>query len=166
MYIFKTQSPEETFTLGAKLAKLLADGDVICLAGDLGAGKTVFVQGIASSLNVEDNVTSPTFNILNVYEGDVSVYHFDLYRLDHVSQLLDVGFYEYTAGNSGLAIIEWPDKFPDELPDNYLWLAIKPGDEENERLIACKPQGQRYQQLCEELKILDDSFFRYSDPSV
>ncbi|MGI6091922.1 MAG: tRNA (adenosine(37)-N6)-threonylcarbamoyltransferase complex ATPase subunit type 1 TsaE [Veillonellaceae bacterium] len=166
MYIFKTKSPEETFKLGAQLAKFLADGDIICLAGNLGAGKTVFVQGIASSLNIEETVTSPTFNILNIYEGSLSVYHFDLYRLDYAGQLLDIGFYEYTAGRNGLAIIEWPNKFPDELPENYLWLDIKPGDNDNERLISFKPLGQRYQQLCEELKLIDDSFFRYSDPSV
>lgn len=151
MYEFKTQSPDETYGLGVKVANLLQEGDIICLAGNLGAGKTVFVQGMASALDVEDIVTSPTFNILNVYEGRFPVYHFDLYRLDHSSELTDVGFYEYTSGNDGVAIIEWPDKFPEELPDNYLWIDIKHGDIDSERLLVFRPQGARYVQLCEEI---------------
>lgn len=166
MYVFATKSPDETFTVGAQLAKLVGVGDIICLAGNLGAGKTVFVQGMASSLNIEETVTSPTFNILNVYAASFPVYHFDLYRLDDSSQLLDVGFYEYTAGDSGVAIIEWPDKFPEELPDDYLWIDIKPGENSNERLLVFTPRGRRYEHLCEELKLVDDSFFRYSDPSL
>lgn len=166
MYVFATKSPGETFAMGVQLAKLVGVGDIICLAGNLGAGKTVFVQGMASALNIEDVVTSPTFTILNIYEANLPVYHFDLYRLDDSSQLPDVGFYEYTAGDSGVAIIEWPDKFPEELPDDYLWIDIKPGDSSNERLLVFKPQGRRYEQLCEELKSIDDSFYRYSDPSI
>lgn len=166
MFLFKTNSPDETFKLGKQVAGLVSGGDTICLAGNLGAGKTVFVQGIASNLNIEDNVTSPTFNILNLYQGNLTVYHFDLYRLECSSQLDDIGFYEYTADHDALAVIEWPDKFPEELPDEYLWIEIKPGTNSDERLFLFKPKGKRYQQLCEELKLTHDSFFRYSDPSV
>lgn len=166
MYIFKTKSANETFSLGAEVAKRVTEGDVICLAGNLGVGKTVFVQGMASSLEILDPVTSPTFNLLNVYEARFPVYHFDLYRLDHTAELADVGFYEYAYHDGGLSIIEWPDKFPDELPDYYLWIEIKIGEHYDERVLSFRPKGTRYEKLCEELKLINDSSFRYSDPSV
>lgn len=152
MYIFKTNSADETYVFGQQLARLMVIGDVICLTGDLGAGKTVFVQGIADGLGVSEPVTSPTFNILNVYEAKFPVYHFDLYRLEHPGELDNIGFYEYASGDDGLAIIEWPDKFPEELPDEYLWIDIKKGNSADERLLYFKPRGVRYEQFCKELK--------------
>lgn len=165
MLIFKTNSPEDTFAFGQKMAGLVSTGDVLCLSGELGAGKTLLVQGIGAGLQVGDVVTSPTFTILNVYAADLPIYHFDLYRLEHPDELADIGFYEYIEGD-GLAIIEWPDKFSEELPDEYLWVEMKTGDSPNERLLCLHPRGARYEQFCEELKVIAGSCFRYSHPSV
>jgi tRNA threonylcarbamoyladenosine biosynthesis protein TsaE len=167
MLVYKTESPEETFLFGKKLAGLLKAGDVLCLSGDLGAGKTLFTQGLAKGMGVSDEVTSPTFAIMNVYEAKIPIYHFDLYRLDFPDELYDIGFEEYTGRNSaGVAVIEWPDKFPDSLPDQNLWIEIKPGQYTGERLLHIKPSGRDYQKLCEELKAVADTCFRYCDPSI
>jgi tRNA threonylcarbamoyladenosine biosynthesis protein TsaE len=133
------------------LASVLEAGQVICLAGDLGAGKTLLVQGLASALGIEEIVNSPTFTILNVYEASFPIYHFDLYRLDYAEELFDIGFYEYTEA-AGLAIIEWPDKFPGELPDEYLWIDLKTSQTINERIIEVRAHGAAYEAICEELK--------------
>lgn len=153
MLNFKSNSPEETFAFGQSLGKILGAGQVICLAGDLGAGKTLLVQGLSKTLGIEDVVSSPTFTILNVYESVFPIYHFDLYRLNYAEELFDIGFYEYTEGN-GLSIIEWPDKFPGELPEEYLWIDIKTADHVNERIFQVRAKGSRYEQICEELKKL------------
>jgi tRNA threonylcarbamoyladenosine biosynthesis protein TsaE len=142
-------APEETFSFGRRLGQLLREGDVLCLIGDLGAGKTLLVQGIADGLGLSEEVTSPTFTVMNVYEGTTPVYHFDLYRLEWPEQLEDIGFDEYTNAD-GIAIIEWPDKFPDFMPDSYLRIELtKIGD--NDRLITVAAQGARYHLLYEEL---------------
>lgn len=156
MLEFKTTSPEETFAFGQCLAKVLSAGQVVCLVGDLGAGKTLLVQGLAAGLDIQDAVNSPTFTILNVYEASFPVYHFDLYRLEDAAELYDIGFYEYTEGD-GLSIIEWPDKFPDQLPEEYLWIEIKSdfvnnGGKVNERVIRISALGTAYEHICEELK--------------
>ena len=151
MLNFKTVSPEETYAFGQCLAKVLGAGQVVCLAGDLGAGKTLLVQGLAKALGIEDTVNSPTFTILNVYEASFPIYHFDLYRLDYAEELFDIGFYEYTE-KDGLSIIEWPDKFPSELPDKYLWIDIKNGKTINERMLHVTAHGVLYEHICEELK--------------
>lgn len=151
MLNFKTNSPEETFAFGQCLAKFLGSGQVVCLAGDLGAGKTLLVQGLSKGLGINDTVNSPTFTILNVYEAGFPIYHFDLYRLDYAEQLFDIGFYEYTAAN-GLSIIEWPDKFPGELPEEYLWIDIQTNENINERILHVAAYGAVYERICEELK--------------
>ncbi|MBP2625764.1 MAG: putative protein family ATPase [Firmicutes bacterium] len=151
MLNLKTTSPEETFSFGQCLAKVLGPGLVVCLAGDLGAGKTLLVQGLAKALGVEDTINSPTFTILNVYEASFPIYHFDLYRLEYAEELFDIGFYEYTEGQ-GLSIIEWPDKFPGELPDEYLWIDVKSGNNIDERILHVAARGTVYEHICEELK--------------
>nr|WP_092074608.1 tRNA (adenosine(37)-N6)-threonylcarbamoyltransferase complex ATPase subunit type 1 TsaE [Dendrosporobacter quercicolus]NSL47564.1 tRNA (adenosine(37)-N6)-threonylcarbamoyltransferase complex ATPase subunit type 1 TsaE [Dendrosporobacter quercicolus DSM 1736]SDN05145.1 tRNA threonylcarbamoyladenosine biosynthesis protein TsaE [Dendrosporobacter quercicolus] len=165
MLIFKTASPEQTFDFGRQLAQWLKPGFVVCLQGDLGAGKTLLVQGIAAGLGIGDAVTSPTFTILNVYPAEPPVYHFDLYRLEQAEELFDIGFYEYIDAG-GIAVIEWPDKFTAELPDEFLWLELKPGDSTTERLIVAKAEGLKYQSVCEELKNIAGSCFRYGYPCV
>jgi len=151
MFMLKTTSPEQTFAVGQYVAQCIKPGQVICLAGDLGAGKTLLVQGLAKSLGIEDTVNSPTFTILNVYEAAFPIYHFDLYRLEYAEELFDIGFYEYTEAD-GLSIIEWPDKFPEELPDEYLWIDIKTSENINERIFYLRAHGSVYEQVCEELK--------------
>lgn len=110
--------------LGASLAGLLEPGDVVSLSGDLGAGKTQFCKGVAAGLGSPARVTSPTFNIMLVYDdGRLPVFHFDLYRLDDEWGLEDVGFYE-ALEDEGVCLIEWGDRFEGTLPDNRLDMAI------------------------------------------
>jgi tRNA threonylcarbamoyladenosine biosynthesis protein TsaE len=152
MLEWKTSDPGSTYCLGKKLGTKLAAKDVLCLSGDLGAGKTLFVQGIAAGLGVETGVTSPTFTLLQIYDaGRLTIHHFDLYRLDRREQLWDIGFDELLA-TCGVAVIEWADKFPEEMPQEHLWIDFARGDDSEERIIRLVPAGQHYRDLCEELK--------------
>lgn len=124
-YIRKTTCPTATRQLAETLAPHLHAGDVIVLIGDLGAGKTLFVQGVAEALGIPDQVTSPTFNILLTYEGGrLPLYHFDLYRLESIDELDDIGFYEMLDGD-GVSFIEWGDKFLEALPCDYLEICLR-----------------------------------------
>lgn len=152
MFQFKTSSPEETYAFGQKLADKIKQGIVFCLEGDLGAGKTLLVQGLAKALHVTDEVTSPTFAIMNVYQGDYTMYHFDLYRLEAEHELEDIGFYEYSEMEDTVIVIEWPDRFPDALPNDYIGLKIDRGTIENERTITISQQGKKNQKFYEELE--------------
>ncbi|MBQ9005455.1 MAG: tRNA (adenosine(37)-N6)-threonylcarbamoyltransferase complex ATPase subunit type 1 TsaE [Atopobiaceae bacterium] len=117
---FVTRSQEETIELGQRLGALLREGDVLVLTGDLGAGKTQLTKGIAAAMGVEDDVTSPTFNILMVYEGaQMPLYHFDLYRLEDADQLEDTGLFDLLGGD-GVCVIEWGEQFADEIGDERL----------------------------------------------
>ena len=117
---FVTTTTEETIALGARLGSALCAGDVLVLTGDLGAGKTQLTKGIARGMGITDDVTSPTFNILMVYEGGaMPLYHFDLYRLDDPDQLEDIGFYDALEGD-GPCVIEWGEQFADEIGDERL----------------------------------------------
>lgn len=150
MWKFHSRSPMETFEMGRKLGQLLQDGDVLCLNGDLGAGKTLLTQGIANALEVQQPVTSPTFTVLNIYEGKRTMYHFDLYRLEYPDELENIGFNEYTT-SGGIVIIEWSDKFPGNMPDDFLQITLTRETENESRFIAFFPNGKRYEQICEEL---------------
>ena len=152
MFQLKTSSPEETYAFGQKLADKIRQGMAFCLEGDLGAGKTLLVQGLANALHVTDEVTSPTFALMNVYEGDYTIYHFDLYRLEVEQELEDIGFYEYSETEDAVIIIEWSDRFPDALPNDYIGLKIDRGTIENERIITISQQGKKNQKYYEELK--------------
>jgi len=152
MLTITTQNPDATFAFGHILGQRLATGDVVCLVGDLGAGKTLLAQGVAAGLGVSDDVTSPTFTILQVYEtGRLPLYHFDLYRLDNAAELDDIGFVEYT-GDDGVAVVEWADRFAAAMPDEHLRIELKEGTGKSDRLIELTPSGQRYRDLCEELR--------------
>ena len=115
-----------TEALGSLVGQHVKDGDVLCLSGDLGAGKTLFSRGVATALGVQpDEVTSPTFAIMNVYEGsELEVRHFDLYRLNRPEELEDIGFEEY-AGGDGITLIEWAELFAEQLPEEYLQVELR-----------------------------------------
>ena len=124
--VYITHSVEETLALGHSLGRFMKDYESpICIAldGTLGVGKTHFSQGIAKGFGVTEEVTSPTFALMNTYEVDGSyLYHFDLYRMDLVEELETIGFYEYTEETK--SIVEWSNKFTDELPDTTVWIEI------------------------------------------
>lgn len=131
-----TRSPEETAALAERLGAAAAAGTVLCLVGNLGAGKTLFTQGFAKGLGVTGEVTSPTFALMNQYCGRLPVTHFDLYRLERKDELDEIGFYEYAEDDRGVVLIEWADKFPDALPEPHIRLEIERGETENERRLA------------------------------
>ena len=154
MFTRITKSAAETARLAQMVGKKLHEGTVVCLDGDLGAGKTLFVQNIAQMLGVEGEVTSPTFNLMNVYEGICRIYHFDLYRLESADELDDIGFYEYTEEPDGIVFIEWSDKFPEALPDDYLSIRIdRLAEDAAARCITFRAVGEEYQ---DDLKELDE----------
>lgn len=145
-YVRQTTSTEATKQLAATLAPYLRAGDVIVLNGDLGAGKTQFVQGVASGLGIGGPVTSPTFNILLSYmDGKLPLFHFDLYRLDESDQLEDIGYYE-TVDGPGATFIEWGEKFPDALPYGYLEIDITV-NENGIRVVHAHSFGERARNL-------------------
>ncbi len=110
--------------IAEKLGELVNRGDIICMVGDLGAGKTTFIQALAAGLGVEDCVTSPTFVLINEYEGRIPLYHFDVYRINHISEMEDLGYEEYFYGD-GVCAIEWADLIDDILPNNHLRIEIR-----------------------------------------
>lgn len=123
--IYETKERNETFELGKKLAERAVSGDIYCLSGDLGAGKTAFAQGFAKGLGVTEDVTSPTFTILCVYEsGRLPLYHFDVYRFEDAFELEDIGGDEYLYGD-GVCLIEWSEKIKEYLPVKVKNVIIK-----------------------------------------
>ncbi|MCR5297290.1 MAG: tRNA (adenosine(37)-N6)-threonylcarbamoyltransferase complex ATPase subunit type 1 TsaE [Clostridiales bacterium] len=129
-----THSVQETRDAGAKLAERLHPGDVVVLEGDLGAGKSELTRGIARGLGVRETVTSPSFTILNVYEsGRCPLYHFDWYRLESADELYEMGMDEYLGGD-GIAVVEWPGRCPEAVPENALRIRLEQAGE-NERKI-------------------------------
>ena len=124
MIIIETESPEETFAFAGKVSELLKSGDVVTLDGDLGAGKTVFSKGIAKGLGIEEPVTSPTFIIMQEYEGGrLPLYHFDVYRIEDPEELYAIGADEYING-SGVCLIEWASQVEEIIPENALRVTI------------------------------------------
>lgn len=149
--LIQTLSPAETREVGEKIAQLLKPGDVICLNGDLGAGKTALTQGVARGLGVKEPVTSPTFTLINEYQGRLPLYHFDVYRLGGPEEMADLGYEEYFYGQ-GVCLIEWAQLVEDVLPEERLDITItRTEDELDMRLMAFTPLGERYRQLVEEL---------------
>lgn len=141
----RTSGPEATRACGAALAPALRAGDVLLLSGDLGAGKTQLTEGIAEGLGIARPVSSPTFNLLLVYEGPVPLYHFDLYRLEEPSQLLDIDYFS-TLEADGVSVVEWGDRFAESVPsDGVLVVLHIVGD--TERLIEAAPLGPRGKEL-------------------
>jgi tRNA threonylcarbamoyladenosine biosynthesis protein TsaE len=142
-----SRSAAETRRLGEHLGRLVQPGDFVALYGDLGAGKTQFVQGVARGLAVpeEYRVTSPTYTLMNMYPGRLPLYHFDLYRLTSADELADLGFDEYFFG-SGVCLVEWSERLGTEGPDDLLLVTLRYVAEE-QRAISFKAQGERSRKL-------------------
>ena len=138
---FFTSGNVATVACGAALAPLVEAGDVVVLAGDLGAGKTQLTKGLATGLGVAEPVTSPTFNILLVHEGRIPLYHFDLYRLEHAEQLTDLDYWG-TLEADGVSAVEWGDRFAEAIPEQCVIVRILiTGDDS--RSLQVEPRGER-----------------------
>jgi tRNA threonylcarbamoyladenosine biosynthesis protein TsaE len=146
-----SKSAEHTYKLGAGLGKALQQGDIICLTGDLGAGKTAFTKGIGVGLDIQEFITSPTYTIINEYNGRIPLYHFDVYRLEGVEEMYELGYEEYFFGD-GAVVIEWADIVKDIIPQERLWITILRGKEEDTREIIFDASGERYQNVIKELE--------------
>ncbi|WP_411355666.1 tRNA (adenosine(37)-N6)-threonylcarbamoyltransferase complex ATPase subunit type 1 TsaE [Peptoniphilus harei] len=143
---------EETEKFGLFLGENLRPGDVVCLNGDLGAGKTTLTKSIAKGLGIDDYVTSPTFTIVNEYYGKIDLYHIDTYRLDDMVDVDYLGFDEYFYSD-GVTIVEWAEKIRDALPEEYMEINIKSKDEKRD--LDINYVGNRFDELKEKL---DESF--------
>ncbi len=121
---FISSSVEETISIGFRFSEHLKPGDVVCLDGDLGAGKTHFVKGVGSYFGVnEDTVSSPTFTLIHEYQGRIPVYHLDCYRLEDEREALEIGAEEYFYGE-GISLVEWPNKIKALIPEEAIWVKI------------------------------------------
>ena len=123
--IIETYSPEETYALGEEIGKKACPGQVYTLIGDLGAGKTVFTQGVARGLDILEAVNSPTFTIMQIYEtGRMPFYHFDVYRIGDVEEMEEIGYEDFFYGQ-GICLIEWANLIEEILPENYIRITIE-----------------------------------------
>lgn len=150
MWKIKSYSSEVTEAVGRELGKLLVPGDFISFIGELGAGKTTIIRGIASGLEVRDNVSSPSFLIIQEYRGKYPVFHGDFYRVGSYQELEDIGWDEYFQRN-GIMLIEWGNLVPEAIPTDYLEVEIEQSLEEDERLYKFISHGKRYKSVVEEL---------------
>lgn len=131
-----TNSANDTIEFGKSVARAVEKGAVISLVGDLGAGKTTFTKGIARGLGIMDNVTSPTFTILNEYAGEEKkLYHFDFYRIEDPDELVELGFEDYFPSTDGLTIVEWVEKAPSVLPKQYYQITFEKIDDDKRRIV-------------------------------
>lgn len=143
-FIFKSISENETKAFAKKFASKLTKGDIIVLSGDLGSGKTKFTEGFLSYFGLEDEISSPTFTIVNEYKkNDISIYHFDVYRLEDSSEFYAIGGEEYF--EKGICIIEWGELIEDALPKDYIKIDFSRDPiDENSRILNIKSIGQKY----------------------
>ena len=149
-YKVTTYSEEETIELAQNIESEKFPNMVLCLQGDLGSGKTMFTKGFAKALEVKEEITSPTFNIIKEYtSGELPLYHMDVYRLD--GKVEDLGIEEYYS-KGGITIIEWADMILEYLPEKRLDIKIKnSSDDENKRTIILTPHGEKYEEVCEDV---------------
>ncbi|AYO31476.1 MAG: tRNA threonylcarbamoyladenosine biosynthesis protein TsaE [Thermoanaerobacteraceae bacterium] len=148
--IFETLNQNQTEKLGEALGKLLKAGDFLALAGDLGAGKTAFTRGIARGLGIHEDITSPTFTIINQYEAPVPLAHMDAYRLKTPEELENAGFYDYM--EDFVVVLEWADRVEELLPGDVLWIYFTVLDE-NRRTIEFQSQTSHYDNILQELNL-------------
>ncbi|MHB8926215.1 MAG: tRNA (adenosine(37)-N6)-threonylcarbamoyltransferase complex ATPase subunit type 1 TsaE [Bacillota bacterium] len=148
----RTSSPGETEAFGRRLGEMLEPGDVVCLSGPLGAGKTCLARGILGGTGATGPVSSPTFVIIHEHPGRVPAYHIDAYRLECQDDAAALGLEEYLPGE-GVSVVEWPENIPDFIPSDALWVRLErlPGDGSDRRSLAVSATGPRSERLLEEL---------------
>ncbi|MGM0546723.1 MAG: tRNA (adenosine(37)-N6)-threonylcarbamoyltransferase complex ATPase subunit type 1 TsaE [Bacteroidota bacterium] len=133
-----TTSESETIARGREFVSDLKAGDIVCLTGDLGAGKTHFVKGMAQGLGINQNeVSSPTFTLINEYYGKMPLYHFDCYRMESPQEAMEIGAEEYFYGN-GVSVIEWPERIESLLPHEVIWISIEAPDRNTRKFVIRK----------------------------
>ena len=132
---YLSHSPEETERIGEMLGRQLHSGTVLALRGGLGMGKTAFTRGLARGLGCTGRVTSPTFTIVNEYDGTTPLFHFDMYRLDSEDDLFDIGWDDYLA-RGGVCAVEWSERIDNALPPDALTVSIARGENDNDRIIT------------------------------
>ena len=145
-----SHSPEQTQEFGVRIGELALPGDILLLAGGLGTGKTCLTQGIAWGLGIKEYAASPSFMIVRELYGRLPLYHIDLYRLDHIEEIADLGLDEYLYGN-GLCVVEWAEKGLSVLPAEHLMVEISYLSD-TERGFQLKPSGKRYREILAQLK--------------
>jgi tRNA threonylcarbamoyladenosine biosynthesis protein TsaE len=165
----ETRSPEETRRLAAALSPVLRPGDVISLSGDLGAGKTTFVQGLAAGIGVIEHVTSPTFILMKEYHGGrYPLMHIDVYRLEKAQEVIDLGYDEFL-DPSYIVVVEWGDVIEPMLPEEHLLVEITQTDNESVRTISLIPRGGRWHERMATVGVLSAELFsagRDEDPRL
>ena len=135
--IIYMKNEADTVSFGIELAKNAVPGTVIALTGDLGAGKTTLTKSIAKGLEIDDIITSPTFNIVKEYDtGRLPLSHFDVYRVGDVDEMYEIGCEEYFYGE-GVCVVEWADLIEEIMPEDTLWINIEYGEKEGERIYKC-----------------------------
>lgn len=143
MIIAFTASALETKQLAAAIAELARPGDVILLAGDLGAGKTAFAQGFGAALGIAESITSPTFTLVSQYTGRLELFHLDVYRLDQIDDVLDLGLNEML-DEGGVTLIEWGDTIIPALPADFLEVRMRIGEGDDDRMFEIEMVGSRW----------------------
>lgn len=149
---FTSNCPEDTEKIGECLGSIAKKGYILCLTGDLGTGKTQFTKGFARGLGVSDFVTSPTFTIINEYQGRLPLYHFDVYRIKSIDEMYDLGYEEYFFGD-GVTIIEWAELISEIIPPENIKVSIKKDLEEGMdfRSIEIETSGEMYDGIFREM---------------
>ena len=143
MIVAATKSADDTRELAAAMAGLARPGDVLLLAGELGTGKTVFAQGFGRGLGVEEQVTSPTFTLMRTYEGRLTLVHADVYRLDHLQEVVDLALPELL-DEGGVAVVEWGDVAAAVLAPDFLEVCLEQGAGDDDRLVTLRATGGRW----------------------
>jgi tRNA threonylcarbamoyladenosine biosynthesis protein TsaE len=139
----RTKSVDDTRSLAGEIAALTTPGDILLLAGDLGAGKTAFAQGLGAALGVTTPITSPTFTLMRSYEGRFRIHHFDVYRLDQLQEVIDLGIWEML-DDGAVVLVEWGDAVAPALPADFLEVRIELTASDDERLLRLRPVGARW----------------------
>ncbi|MBC7190111.1 tRNA (adenosine(37)-N6)-threonylcarbamoyltransferase complex ATPase subunit type 1 TsaE [Candidatus Aerophobetes bacterium] len=151
MFTVQTKGEEKTLEFGEKIGREISPPFFLALVGELGSGKTIFTKGIAKGVGAGGTVRSPSFILINQYEGPVPLYHFDLYRLKDPRELFQIGYQEYFYDPEGIVVVEWADKIRQLLPSEYLEVIFEIKNL-NSRKITLLPRGERYTRFVEQIK--------------